>query len=200
MPDARAIRALLATVGLLAAALWLPIAAVTYVPGWHAASCQWHARCAGYDEGRAAHDGAQQRIAELRRFMQHGDPLDTRYWTEKERTHLAEVRSLLDRAALIALLGALVFLHAGAQDRANAARRALLIVAACLLVLPFFRTFWREIFHPLLFSNELWMNKPADTSWWVMPRLYFQYTTALVIGCAALLCAAAWWQARRQWR
>jgi len=54
--------------------------------------------------------------------------------------------------------------------------------------------------HPLLFDNRLWINRPEDTSWWIMPRVYFQYTTALVIGSAVLLCALARYQALRQLR
>lgn len=191
---------LLSFIGLLAFAVWLPVAAITYLPGWHAASCQWHERCGKYDEGRAAGDGAQQRIRELRHFMQHHRELEPLQWTDKERAHLAEVRAMLDKLLVIALLGALVFMHAGARDRARVARWAMLGAAACVVVLPFFGTFWKDVFHPLLFSNRLWLNKPADTSWWIMPRIYFNYTTAMVIGVAVLSCALARYQALRQLR
>lgn len=183
-------RATLTLLGLLCLALWLPIATITYTPGWHQASCDWHNRCNNYGAERAA-----QRIDELRAFMQHRNALPELYWSAKEIAHLTEVRTLLDRSALLALLGALIFFHAGAPQRAQAARIAMLSVAACIIVLPFFGTFWREIFHPLLFDNRLWQNKPADTSYWVMPRVYFQYTTALVIGVATLICALLRYQA-----
>ena len=196
MSAMRFARATLALLGLLVFALWLPVAAVTYVPGWHQASCDWHMRCDYYGREKAL-----LRIDELREFMQHRGELPALYWTEKETAHLTEVRGMLDRSALIALLGAAIFFHGTAGDRARAARRAMLVAAACVIILPFFTTFWREIFHPLLFSNTLWKNTPADTSYWVMPRLYFQYTTGLVIGVATLTCAAlryqAIWQLRR---
>ncbi len=188
-------RPALAFLGLLAFTLWLPIAAAVYLPGWHAASCDWHKRCTGYGEERA-----RQRIDELRGFMQHRAELPAQAWTAKERAHLAEVRTLLERATLLALLGALIFFHAQARQRAAVARAAMLAVAACVIVLPFFGTFWREIFHPLLFDNLMWKNYPADTSWWVMPRLYFQYTTGMVIGVATLLCALLRYQALREAR
>ncbi|MFZ5723198.1 MAG: DUF1461 domain-containing protein [Pseudomonadota bacterium] len=190
-------RTTLALLGLLAFTIWLPVAVVTYLPGWHAASCHWHQRCAAYDDSRVTGDGAAQRIAELRHFMQHRGELSPLAWTSKEQRHLAEVRNLLDRAAVLALLGALVFVHAEARERARSARIAMLGVAACVVVLPFFGTFWRDVFHPLLFDNQLWRNQPSDTSWWIMPRIYFQYTTALVIGSAVLLCALARYQALR---
>ncbi len=197
---ARHIRLLLTLVGLLAFSLWLPIALITYAPGWHAESCQWHPRCAQYDEGRAAGNDAQQRISELRYFMLHRSELSALHWTDKERTHLREVRTLLDHALVIAFLGALIFMHASARDRARVARWAMLMAATCVIVLPFFDTFWKDMLHPLLFSNKLWLNKPADTSWWIMPRIYFNYTTALVIGSAVLICAAVRYQALRQIR
>lgn len=186
----RIARFALTLAGLLALALWLPIAAITYLPGWHAASCDWHDRCASYGS-----EAAFERIDELRVFMQHRTELSPVAWTPKERAHLHEVRGMLDQAALIALLGALVFFHGTAAERARSARIVMLAVAACVIVLPFFGTFWRDVFHPLLFDNQNWRTRPADTSYWIMPRLYFMYTTALVIGTATLVCAALRYQA-----
>lgn len=188
-------RALLALLGLIAFALWLPIAVVTYVPGWHSASCNWHDRCREYDRDQFGIGSSRLRIDELRAYMQHGPELSDYDWTRKERRHLAEVRTLLDRVLVLALLGGLIFAHAEAELRARVARWAMLGAAACVVVLPFFGTFWRDYFHPLLFQNDLWRNQQTDTSWWIMPRLYFQYTTALVIGSAVLLCALARYQA-----
>ncbi|MFZ5756637.1 MAG: DUF1461 domain-containing protein [Pseudomonadota bacterium] len=199
MSTAQPARTLLALTGLLIFSLWLPIAAITYLPGWHTLSCQWHERCADYDISNG--DGAaQERITELRHFMQHRGTLSAFDWTRKERAHLAEVRTLLDRLLVLAMLGALVFLHADAATRARVALWSMLGVAACIAVLPFFTTFWREVFHPLLFDNNNWRNYPEDTSWSIMPRLYFKYTTALVIGSAVTLCALAFWRARRELR
>lgn len=191
MSTTRFARAAFTLAGLLAFTLWLPVAVVTYLPGWHEASCGWHERCERY--GQVA---ATERIGELRHYMQHrADVLPPFNWTAKERSHLGEVRTMLDRCAVLALIGALLFFHADAQSRANAARHAMLGALACVVVLPFFGTFWREWFHPLLFANDNWKNYPQDTSWWIMPRVYFQYTTGLVIGVAVLACAALRYQA-----
>lgn len=184
---------LLSWLGLMAFALWLPIAAATWLPGWHAASCDWHSRCDEYGP-----DAAQQRIGELRSFMQYRDALPPMAWSDKEMAHLTEVRAMLAGFTLFALLGGLVFAHADAATRGRVARWAMLTAAACVIVLPFFGSFWREVFHPLLFDNTLWKNNQDDTSWWIMPRIYFQYTTALVIGVATLVCALARVQAMRQ--
>lgn len=185
------VRQLLAGLGLVAFAAWLPIAAITWVPGWHAASCDWHARCDDY--GRSS---ALQHIDELRAFMQGRGDLSTGYWSEKEVLHLSEVRTMLVQFSVLAFLGALLYAHSEARVRARVARIAMLAVAACVIVLPFFGTFWRDIFHPLLFDNDLWRNNPGDTSWWIMPRIYFQYSTALVVGVATLVCALAKLQAQ----
>lgn len=179
--------------GLILFSLWVPIAAATWLPGWHEASCDWHPRCDHY--GR---ESANARITELRAFQQGRATLDPERWTEKERTHLAEVRRILVAFTVFALAGGALLLRADAARRAQAARWAMLFAAACVIILPFFAGFWRDVFHPLLFSNQLWLNEPADTSWWIMPRIYFQYTTALVIGVATLLCALVRVQAMRQ--
>lgn len=186
-------RTLLAWLGLVFFSIWLPVAVVAWVPGWHEASCDWHDRCAQYGL-----DDARDRISELRGFLQWRNELDATRWTEKERTHLAEVRSILGTFSVLALLGALVFIHTDPMQRARTARWAMLLAAVCVIVLPFFGSFWRDIFHPLLFRNTLWLNEPTDTSWWIMPRIYFHYTTALVIGVATLFCALVRTQAMRQ--
>lgn len=188
-----AARAFLTWLGLVLFALWLPVAVVAWLPGWHESSCDWHDRCARYGL-----DNARERISELRSFLQGRNELDATRWTEKERTHLTEARRLLADFSVLALLGALIFAHADAALRARTARWAILFSAACVIVLPFFGSFWREVFHPLLFRNALWLNEPPDTSWWIMPRIYFHYTTALVIGVATLLCALVRAQAMRQ--
>jgi len=188
-------RATLALAGLFAFSIWLPIAVITYLPGWHKASCEWHGRCTNY-----GYDRALLRIDELRTFMQHRGELPALYWTPKELSHLGEVRGMLDHGALIALLGAAIFFHQRARERAQTARIAMLVIAAFVIVLPFFGTFWRDVFHPLLFDNQNWRTRPEDTSYWVMPRIYFQYTTALVIGVAVLLCALLRYQALGQVR
>lgn len=195
MLTTRIARATLALLGLFAFAIWLPVAVITYIPGWHKVSCDWHQRCENY-----GYERTMTRIDELRGFMQHRGELPVIAWTPKEISHLAEVRQMLDGAAVIALLGAAIFFHGTAQERAQTARIAMLVVAALVIVLPFFGTFWREIFHPLLFDNQNWRTRPEDTSYWVMPRIYFQYTTALVIGVATLLCASFRYQALGQLR
>lgn len=195
MLTTRIARAALALAGLFAFAVWLPIAAITYLPGWHESSCDWHPRCDNYGREQAG-----QRIDELRHFMQHRSELPTVFWSAKEVSHLTEVRQMLDIAALAALLGGAIFFHGSARERARTARIAMLIVAAFVIVLPFFGTFWRDIFHPLLFDNQNWRTNAEDTSYWVMPRIYFQYTTALVIGVATLVCAALRYQALGQIR
>lgn len=179
-------RATLAIAALLCFALWAPVAVVAYVPGWHEASCDWHDHCDRF--GRAQ---SLTCIGELRAFLQHRGELANAGWSAKEKAHLAEVRGMLDRWAILAALSLLVWAHADARERLRAARWTLLGIASCVIVLPFFGTFWREVFHPLLFDNRNWLNNPSDVSWWIMPRLYFQYTTGLVIGVAVMIAALA---------
>jgi uncharacterized membrane protein len=61
------------------------------------------------------------------------------------------------------------------------------IVVSLVVVLPFFKTFWMEVFHPLLFDNELWRTNPKDLTWYLTPRTYFRYTILLLILLTVLL-------------
>jgi hypothetical protein len=188
------VRLLLALAAIVCLTLWIPTATVAWLPGWHEFHCERLVRC----HEQYGLERAQPRIDELRVFLRHGsNGLPAEHWTAKERTHLAEVRVLLDRWTVFAALALLVLLHEPAARRARAARIAMLGIAACVVVLPFFTSFWREVFHPLLFDNDLWRNTPADTSFWIMPRDYFRYTVALVIGSAVLLTALLRWHGGR---
>ncbi|MEZ4547819.1 MAG: hypothetical protein R3B51_08900 [Thermodesulfobacteriota bacterium] len=80
-------------------------------------------------------------------------------------------------------------------DRRRASLYALIniaIILSLLFVLPFFGTFWKDVFHPLLFKNNLWMNNRFDLSFYLMPRDFFKYTVALLIFSTAALNAFVW--------
>ncbi|MFP5383023.1 MAG: hypothetical protein ACLGHG_03030 [Gammaproteobacteria bacterium] len=186
-------RALLTWLGLMLFALWLPVAVVAWLPGWHEGSCEWHAGCTEY--GREA---ALARIAELRAYLQWRGELAVENWGDAERAYHAQVRNLLGYFSVLALLGAMVFAHADATLRARTARWAILLAAVCVIVLPFFGSFWRELFQPLTFGGAAHLREPDSTSAWIMPPIYYNYTTALVIGVATLICALARVQAMRQ--
>ena len=168
-------------------AFYIPMSLTFYAPEWMKLNCRWHDRCAiiGYDN---AYTGME----ELASFFRHQGELD-HFRTKKEKTHLTEVRGIFDRMFIAGI--AAIILLALTFDRKRIGRYALInavIILCLLLVLPFFTTFWRDIFHPLLFKNKLWINNRYDLSFYIMPRQFFKYTVALLIALSVTLNIAIW--------
>lgn len=172
---------------------YLPLALMAYSPQWYRLNCHWHPRCE-----RIGMATAERGIGELTRYFRHQGTLEHR-WTAKEQRHLAEVRSLYDRLFWAALIAAVLL--AATYRRERIAYYALVnavIVAALLLALPFFKTFWRELFHPVLFDNELWRNNRYDLSYYITPRVFFLYSTAALVASSIALNLGIWLLLRRQ--
>jgi len=153
---------------------YIPMCLTFYAPGWMKLNCKWHNRCAiiGYDN---AYTGME----ELSAFFRHQGGL--------------EVRGMFDKMLLIGI--AAVLLLAFTYDRKKIGRFAIInaaIILSLLLVLPFFTTFWRDVFHPLLFKNNLWINNRYDLSFYIMPRQFFKYTVALLVALSVTLNVVIW--------
>ncbi len=158
-----------------------------YAPQWMKLNCEWHERCQaiGFDK---AYNG----IDELASFFRHSGGLES-FWTQKEKLHLTEVRGMFDK--MLAGGAAALILLLLTYDRKRASRYALVnaaIILCLLLVLPFFTTFWRDVFHPLLFKNNLWMNNRFDLSFYIMPRQFFKYTVALLVLLSVSINVILW--------
>jgi len=171
---------------------YIPMSLTFYAPSWMKLNCEWHDRCAiiGYEN---AYTG----IEELASFFRHKGELD-HFYTRKEKTHLTEVRGIFDRMFVIGV--AAVILLTLTYDRKKIGRYAMInaaIILSLLLVLPFFTTFWRDIFHPLLFKNNLWMNNRYDLSFYIMPRQFFKYTVALLVALSVSLNIIIWLLCRK---
>jgi len=164
-----------------------------YLPQWMALNCKWHDRCEVIGNERAI-DG----IDELASFFRHQGELDS-FLTQKEKLHLKEVRGIFDKMFFLALIS--LVLLALTYDRKRVSRYALInsvIIIALLMILPFFGTFWKDIFHPLLFDNDLWQNNKYDLSFYIMPRVFFKYTVALLILLCFVINIAIWLALRRK--
>jgi uncharacterized membrane protein len=156
-------------------------------------NCEWHGRCRVIGIERA-----ESGISELAAFFRHQGELDS-FLTEKEKLHLKEVRGIFDKMLLFALLSAVLVIFI--YKRKVVSRFALInaVIIICLLVvLPFFGTFWRDIFHPLLFDNDLWQNNRYDLSYYIMPRVFFKYTVGLLILLCFFINIALWLFLRRK--
>lgn len=167
--------------------VYLPIVLMTYFTWWYTFNCQFHRRCTiiGYSN-------ALRYIGELTDFFLHKNSLGAG-WTAKEKLHLVEVRDILDALALIAVL--CIVLLVFTFDRSKISTYALVNLVIVLLIslsLPFFKTFWTEIFHPLLFDNDLWKNNYLDRSFYLMPRIFFKHSMIFLISVLSLLNGIAW--------
>jgi hypothetical protein len=154
---------------LLVLSLAVPILLLARFSGGMRFSFRFNPRITAENRGRAL-----SAVRELAGYFRHANRLTLPEWTEKEKKHLKEVRARLD-----VLLGAALVLAAflpPAWKRESARTAAwinLAILGSSFLLLPWFKPFWRSIFHPLLFANDLWKNTRADMSYVLFPRIVF---------------------------
>ncbi len=172
--------------------IYIPLAFIVYLPYWYKLNCNWNERCetVGYER-------AEKGIDDLTAFFTHRGELVS-FWTKKEKLHLGEVRDIFDKMFIISIICLICLILT--FDRLLVPRFAIVnasIIIALLVVLPFFTTFWRDIFHPLLFNNKLWMNNRFDLSFYIMPRQFFKYTTVLLIASSVILNLLIWSAYRR---
>jgi uncharacterized membrane protein len=158
--------------------IYLPVAGVLYSSGWYRLHCGFNHRCVAAGEERTSLG-----ILELVGYFRHmKEGLDAPFWTEKEKSHLAEVRSMTDKLTLACLpllvLGLLTF---DADRMRTFCLVNIALMASLILILPFFAYFWHSVFHPLLFSNNNWINTPRDFSFYILPRVFFRNTLILMI-------------------
>ncbi|MGH7885047.1 MAG: DUF1461 domain-containing protein [Thermodesulfobacteriota bacterium] len=161
---------------------FVPMSFSIYNPGWFKFVCNFHDRCEkrGLEESHKA-------IDQLTGYFFHQNELDLK-WTKKEKLHLKEVRVMFDKLVKTFLVMLLIFFITFNLKRLK--RFSLInffIILSFLVVIPFFKTFWRDIFHPLLFNNKLWLNNRFDFSYWIMPRKFFQITVGFIIISSALI-------------
>lgn len=180
-------------VSLLYLTFYIPMTLTFYLPNWMELNCEWHGRCEVIGAERA-----ERGINELASYFRHQGELDS-FLTEKEKLHLEEVRGIFDKMFFLALLSIIII--AFTYNRKKVSRFAFInsVIIICLLVvLPFFGTFWRDIFHPLLFDNNLWQNNKYDLSFYIMPRVFFKYTVALLIALCFTINILLWYFLRKK--
>ena len=174
-------------ISLIYLTFYIPMTFTFYFPQWMEINCDWHKRCQIVGTERS-----EKGIKELASYFRHQGELNS-FLTEKEKLHLKEVRGIFDKMFFLGIFALLIIIFT--YQRKRLARYALInsaIIICLLIVIPFFGTFWREIFHPLLFDNELWQNNKFDLSYYIMPRVFFKYTVALLIVSCFLINIGIW--------
>jgi uncharacterized membrane protein len=187
------VKGIILFVSLLYLTFYVPMSLTFYSPVWMKLNCGFHGRCEAVGESEA-----YEAISELSAYFRHQGELES-FYTQKEKLHLKEVRGIFDKLLALAISAAVLL--ALTFDKRRASRFALVnavIILTLLLVLPFFGTFWRNIFHPLLFDNDMWMNNRYDLSFYIMPRQFFKYTVGMLTGLCFLINIAIWLRFRKK--
>ena len=179
----RLIKYILVFISLFYLTFYIPFVLTSYNPYWMKYNCGLHKRCEIIGEEKAT-----RAMHNLTSFLMHREDLSSE-WRKNEHIHLKEVRVIFDMMFLAAVIAAFI-LAAFRDNRPKLYKFAIvnIVIALCLLVvLPNFKTFWRDIFHPILFDNELWKVTRKDLLYYVTPRAFFRLTTIVVLSVWAAL-------------
>lgn len=191
----------LSSTPITAAALLLVTLALALLPlifstGWYRYNCDFHQRC-----NNLGTQGVEQRAANMGSFFLHLEPLAAS-WDPRGRAHLEDVREIYKVLAVVALGATALLSFMLWQDPSRlgpAGRGALLAMLATTIIIPLFGPFWEEVFHPLLFNNDLWRTRPGEVLWNLTPRVFFRNSAIALIGTSALLNLLAWQIGGRVW-
>ena len=163
--------------------VYLPIFWVTYFPAWYELNCKWHGRCAVSGPGYG-----KPHIHELVGFLRHTGRLAHPDWSPKEIVHLHEVRTMLDMMlAGAAAAAALFFLSFNRRRLGRFSLVNSMLMLASMAILPFFKPFWRQGVHGLLFDNADWITFPTDVTYHITPRAFFLNTFIFVVSASLLI-------------
>ncbi|MDA3855257.1 MAG: DUF1461 domain-containing protein [Candidatus Woesearchaeota archaeon] len=120
-------------------------------------------------------------------YFYHKEDLNEN-WNDKEKVHFSEVRNIYDILFLLSIVSLIIFIikfnrkKIGKYPIINS-----LIFILSFLIVPFFIFFWDKIFHPLLFSNELWILNPNDLSYYLFPYEFFINSFIFIILIAIVI-------------
>ena len=179
----RIIKNILVFLSLFYLTFYIPFLLTSYNSYWMKYNCGIHKRCE-----RIGEEKSYNAIDNLTAYLMHREELSDN-WRINEVIHLKEVRNIFDimfAAAVISLAVLIIF----RKNRPRLYKFALIniAVALCLIiVLPNFKTFWRDIFHPLLFDNDFWKVSRRDLLYYVTPRAFFKITTAVILSSWVVL-------------
>ena len=179
----RLFKNILVFISLFYLTFYIPFVLTSYNPYWMKYNCGLHKRCEIIGE-----DKATMAMHNLTSFLMHREDLSSE-WRKNEVIHLKEVRVIFDMMFFVVLIAGFM-LAAFRDNRPKLYKFAIIniVIALCLLiVLPNFKTFWRDIFHPLLFDNELWKVTRRDLLYYVTPRAFFKITTAVILASWIIL-------------
>lgn len=162
---------------------YLPFVFVAYNPYWINYNCDNNQRCS-----KVKTEFRLNAVDELTSYLSHRGELETG-WQKNEKIHMSEVRYIFDIMFFTAL-ASLALLLLIRKDRMALYKFAIInivIALALFIVVPNFKTFWRDVFHPLLFNNDFWKMSRQDISYYITPRSFFKLTTIVVLSSWMIL-------------
>lgn len=162
---------------------YLPFVFVAYNPYWINYNCDNNERCS-----KVKTEFRVKAVDELTSYLSHRGELETG-WQKNEKIHMSEVRYIFDIMFFTALASLAVLLLIR-KDRMALYKFAIInivIALALFIVVPNFKTFWRDVFHPLLFNNEFWKMSRQDVSYYITPRSFFKLTTIVILSSWMIL-------------
>lgn len=120
-------------------------------------------------------------------FFLHKQELN-QLWSEKETLHLKEVRNIYDLLFIIFLITTpILILFFNKKIINHASKKNTYIIPSLLIIIPFFRLFWNNILHPLLFNNNYWINTPNEVSYHLFPTTFFINSILFIITISAII-------------
>lgn len=158
-------------------ALYLPLTITVYSTPWYSWNTNESTRVyLGTQTIKTAHKN-------LTRYFLHQEQLHADFWSKKEILHMKDVRKIYDTLFLIAII-CIMYLtictnpfqktdKKWVQTLQRIHKKNIYIPLIFLLVIPFFANFWSNVFHAVLFSNDLWVMTPKDLSYHLFPLDFF---------------------------
>jgi len=127
-------------------------------------------------------------------FFLHYSELSLEFWNSKEILHFVDVRNIFDFFILIFVCCVcfLIWFKFNLKILRKAVKWSFGIIFLPLFLFPIFSWFWVEVFHPLVFSNDLWMLFPEDLCYWIFPLEFFMGFYLIFILVEVLILFGVW--------
>ena len=110
-------------------------------------------------------------------YFLHLSALDSAVWSAKEVAHYGDVRSIIDwfnyYLVISIIFVGLNFRKINLSNLKFVSSKLKYIILLPLVVLPFFSYFWDNVFHKIMFSNDLWIMVPTDLSYHIFYYDFF---------------------------
>lgn len=180
---------------MLLCVLALTLLPLIFATSWYEFNCSFHDRCPNLDPV-----GVTERARNMGQFFLHREALAPD-WDPRGAAHLADVRDIYDRLAVVAVVAAILLALLLSRQPAHLvpfSRGAFWLLIVCVFaVLPAFGLFWEKVFHPALFDNDLWRTRPSEILWSLSPRVFFRNSAIALLCSSALLTLILWWLGKR---